>query len=92
MIIYCATNKITTKKYIGKTTRPLNRRIGDHRYKAIVKNRQSKFCEAIREYGIESFEWEIVARATNHAQLKKLERQYMLKYDTLENGYNSQIH
>lgn len=43
---------------------------------------------AIRKYGKENFTVEIIHKCDTHQELDSLERYYISKYDTLNNGYN----
>lgn len=92
-IIYKVTNKLNGKVYIGKTFRTLKERWKDH-----VKKSNSKkfhFYNAIQKYGKESFDLEIIHEIKGmdqvevNNQLSKLEIEYIKKYDSLNNGYNS---
>ena len=72
MIVYCYTNKINNKKYIGITSRSLEEREQNHLYEAYNKNSLTynvPFKRAIRKYGIESFKKRYYAIVT---LLKKL--------------------
>jgi len=58
-IIYKVTNKTNGKFYIGKTIQALKTRISKH--KNDVKNgSQTFFHRALRIYGFDNFEWEII--------------------------------
>lgn len=87
MIIYKATNKINGKCYIGQTRHSL-----EHRKKAhLIRARQgveTHFYQAIRKYGENNFEWEILCSASNKQTLNELETYYITKYDSIKNGYN----
>ena len=91
MIIYKATNKITQEVYIGQTTNTLHNRIVDHIYEAFKRKRKDKFHAALREFGCKNFEWEEIASSNNHTNLAKKEREYIIKYQSIEYGYNTQI-
>ena len=99
-IIYCYTNKINNKKYIGQTTNENLRRIKFHtqeEYCTSHKNggRLSHFDNARKKYGVDSFAYEVLEQVTAedldtlHLKLDKLERFYISKYDSYNNGYNS---
>jgi group I intron endonuclease len=87
-IIYKATNVATGEVYIGATTINLKDRINDH-YNKAVKDYGYKFQNAIREYGIENFTWEQIDTAQNSNELALKESSYIEKFDTVNNGYNS---
>lgn len=85
MIIYIAKNKITGKAYIGQTIGSLVRRINQH----ANSNRQDYFHKALRKYGKENFEWEVLEKAADIEHLNQLEAAYIAKYNTLiPYGYN----
>lgn len=89
MIIYKVTNKINEKIYIGQTVQKLNERINAH--KSSAKNDcQYSFHKAIRKYGFNNFEWEILEKyITDKNHLDKLELYYIKRYNSLTpNGYN----
>jgi group I intron endonuclease len=92
MIIYKATNKINGKVYIGQTTRSLEERIKGHLFDA-TRNSIFYFHKAIRKYGIENFEWEILCDATGKPKdiLDALEIYYIAKHRLIlgaDNMYN----
>lgn len=87
-IIYKATNVATGEVYIGATTVSLQERINDHNNKA-VKNYGYKFQNAIRENGIENFTWEQMDTSQDPNELALKESYYISKFDSINNGYNS---
>ena len=90
MLIYCATNKYTGKKYIGQTVKPLNQRISEHKHRAYKENHHNKFYNAIKKYGWDAFEWTVLEEnpAWTNEELDKKEQYYITYYDTVNNGYN----
>lgn len=87
-IIYKATNVATGEVYIGATTINLKDRINDH-YNKAIKDYGYKFQNAIRDYGIENFTWEQIDTAQDLNVLALKETNYISKFDSINNGYNS---
>jgi group I intron endonuclease len=92
MIVYIATNKINGKKYIGYTTKTLEKRRKEHLYKSKYisdKHYFYLFKSAIRKYGIDSFEWEILENCSSIEDCCDKEIYYINEYNTISpNGYN----
>lgn len=86
-IIYKAQNTFTGETYIGATTKSLAERKADHLQKA-NKKVGSYFQEAIGTYGPDAFSWEQIDTASSNDELAAKEINYILEYDTIENGYN----
>jgi len=85
--IYCYTNKVNGKKYIGQTNNP-ERRKREHRSNAFnpkSKDRNIPFYNAIRKYGIESFDYEVLLETDtpNEDEIRLIKQ-----YRTVEEGYN----
>lgn len=87
-IIYKATNQETKEVYIGVTTKSLEERKTDHLQKA-SKKVGSYFQSAIATYPLDAFTWEQIDTASSTNELAEKEKKYILKYDSKENGYNS---
>lgn len=83
--IYCHTNKISGKKYVGQTMMLPEQRWGckGHRYKSCPK-----FHEAIKKYGWDNFYHEIIASNLTKKEADNFERLLIKEWDTIENGYN----
>ena len=79
--VYCIENRINNKKYIGITTRSLQKRFKEH-CKA-----ESAIGRAIRK----NFIYYELERASTKKELFELEKYYIAKYKTFKNGYNSTI-
>lgn len=91
--IYCFTNKVNNKQYIGQTINSTNERYNNH--KSNYQNENSKeynslLHKAFRKYGFENFKYEIIAKDIDDIDiLNLLEIYYIEKYDTLmPKGYN----
>ena len=95
--VYKITNNVNGKIYIGETIRSIERRFKDHCIDAFGNNSHHNFYfyRAIRKYGIESFSIEELQQVSNINRkilkelILKLEEEYILKYDSFNNGYNS---
>lgn len=87
MIIYKATNKINGKNYIGQTRHSLEKRKQVHLRNA-RNGVNTHFYQAIRKYGEDSFDWEIICTAKDKQTLNELETYYIGKYDSIKHGYN----
>lgn len=91
MIIYKATNKINEKIYVGQTTRTLKERRKEHEQSAIGGYTEMVFGRALRKYGIENFEWEIIDTAETIEELNEKEIYWIDKLESLidyGHGYN----
>lgn len=88
-IIYKATNKLNNKIYIGQTLYSLAKRKAQHKYSIYELKLKNKFYNAIRKYGWDNFQWEIIFDNVEPENLGHIEKISILKYDTLKNGYNS---
>lgn len=92
-VIYCYTNKINGKRYIGKTNKSLKNRHKGHmkavKYSGNVSHKQY-IHKAIRKYGIENFTLEILHIADEYS-IDMLERHYIYCLNTFAKngtGYN----
>lgn len=90
--IYCFTNKINGKKYVGQS-KQLNRRYHLHINDALNQDKAkydtSPFHAAIRKYGIENFNYEILEEC-KISELNEKEIYWIEKLHSyiLEDGYN----
>ena len=93
--IYKYQNKINGHIYIGQSidieTRKKNHYYASRNEKSSDYN--SQFHQAIRKYGIENFDFEILVEIEkeNYSSelLNNLEKFYIKKYNSFENGYNA---
>ena len=88
--IYCITNLVNGKQYIGKTTYSVTKRFKEH-CKECKKERYEKrplYC-AMGKYGIQNFIVEQLLECPDD-ELSAYEIQYIEKYETYgSNGYNA---
>lgn len=70
------------KMYVGMT-KNTKKRWGAQKYKGC-----SKFYKAILEYGWKNIEHVILETTNDIIEARGLEKEYILKYNTIDNGYN----
>jgi hypothetical protein len=87
-LVYKVTNLETGEAYIGTTTRSIEERKSDHIQKA-KKGTGGYFQEAIGTYGPGAFSWEQIDSTDNRNELAEKEKQYIIQYNSKDNGYNS---
>ena len=85
--IYKITNLINNKIYIGKTKKDIETRFKEHLQNAI-NNCQYNLSKAIRKYGIDNFNIEMIDTAESDEELNQKEIFYIHKFNSLLNGYN----
>lgn len=92
MIIYKLTNKINGKIYIGQTIKSFEERLRGHIYDAQYRKKtsESRLSNAIRKYGIDNFEKEIIYTASSIEELNEKEEFYIKHFNSTnrEIGYN----
>lgn len=80
-------NKINNKVYIGITSQTPSQRWGANGVG--YSKHQDKFYNAIQKYGWNNFEHIIIQTHLNKETAENLEQEYIKKYDSIKNGYNS---
>lgn len=83
--LYCHTNKVNGKKYIGISCQSPSKRWGKNgnRYKGCPKMES-----AIAKYGWDNFDHEILLTNLTQVEACEKEKEYIIKFDTIDNGYN----
>lgn len=86
--VYCHTNKINGKKYIGITSNKPKYRWGKNGSAYIRRNQY--FGNAIKKYGWNKFKHEIIKENISEKQAKQMEMELISKYNTIDKkfGYN----
>ncbi len=85
--LYKWTNRINEKAYIGWTSRGYRTRWLAHQ-SLTRRGSMNAFHCAIRKYGPENFDGEVLTSAKTLEEAKDLESQLIRKFDTYKNGYN----
>ena len=91
--IYCFTNKINGKQYVGSTIVQPNVRYNQHIYNATHEDTHQynyPLYQAIRKYGIDNFNFEILfQKECEEQEIRQIEKEYILKLNTVSPyGYN----
>ena len=84
-VIYCLTNKVNGKKYVGQTIN-YKRRMYQH---SMAHKECRALSNAIKKYGWHNFTSQIVITTNSHNELDRLEEKLIKEYNTFTpNGYN----
>lgn len=83
-LIYIATNKTNSKKYVGQTTMPFNVRLSQH---LSDTNNGSQFAihRAIRKYGIDNFTFTKLGIDKDHLNI--MEKIYIRQHGTFHGDH-----
>ena len=84
--IYCFTNLINNKRYIGQSI-VLEQRYNQHLRNVNNEKFQYPIYLAIRKYGLENFRYEILEETTTN-KLDEREKYWISYYNSYNNGYN----
>ena len=73
--------------YIGQSIRSLENRIREH-LQCAKNGVDRKLYNAIRKYGWNNFEYDIICYCNSLEELNQKETEYILHFDTYKHGYN----
>lgn len=73
------------KLYIGKSKKFDDRKI-KHSYSTRYYN--TKLTNAIKKYGFDSIKWEVIFETDDIDILNQKEKEFILKFNSIKNGYN----
>lgn len=92
-LIYCISNDINEKKYIGLTTQTLEKRWKEHcrSAKNIKMIEKRPLYDAMNKYGIEHFSIIIIEDNIDNNILPQREQYWIKYYNSYYNGYNATI-
>ena len=89
-LIYIIRNTVNDKVYIGQTTMDIKTRFKGHLKAAKYNDKHTrKLYNAINKYGKDNFYYEILEKRIPITALDEKEINYIKKYDSYKNGYNS---
>lgn len=87
--IYKVVNKFNGKVYIGFDSNWPTRK-NEHQYN--LNKRQQTFYCALRKYGWENFEWEVIYQSKDGKHCLNVMENYFIEiYDSYKNGYNETL-
>jgi group I intron endonuclease len=89
--VYCITNKINNKVYIGYTSLPVEKRFSNH-WRDANRNSKSFLHKSMIKYGIDSFVIECLYQSTDKNYIKlEMENYFIIEYNSFfksGKGYN----
>ena len=90
MIVYMITNTINGKKYVGQTSKTLEKRISEHVYNALELKMEGHFYSAIRNNGLDAFSVVILQTCQTRNELNSAEIKWISNLRTHDPkfGYN----
>jgi group I intron endonuclease len=84
--LYCITNLVSGRVYIGQTCAPLRKRWNNHVHSATAGH-NFRISKAIRKYGKHNFKMEVLEVADKES-INDLEKYFIKLADSVKNGYN----
>lgn len=89
--IYCITNNINQRQYVGKTDGTIERRWYHHKKDAPKRNFEKRpLYRAINKYGAENFSIKVLEECSPEESSER-EIYWIEKLDTYHNGYNATL-
>lgn len=90
--IYCITNEVNQKKYVGKTMFSLEKRWKEHCIDAFKERCEKRpLYDAMSKYGIDKFKIELLEEVFDVEALANSEIIWIAKLETYSKGYNATI-
>jgi len=78
MLAYMAIHRESGRVYIGITSRTLNTRMREHLSRSVAA--KTPFSVAIRDCGIDAFDWVVLAECSTREELFALEKKYIAEF------------
>lgn len=85
-IVYKITNRVNGKIYFGLTTRSLKQRFDSH-LSAVRQGSNFRFHSAIRKYGVDSWDLEVVEESDDMDYIRRREEELIAEYNTTLSAY-----
>lgn len=87
--IYCITNSINGKQYVGKTEIDVQERFEQHKgIRNCPRDKNRPLYRAMRKYGVENFTVEELETVEDVSMLSERESFWIAQKDTFRHGYN----
>ena len=87
--LYIIRNTVNDKVYIGKTYKNIDKRFAQHK-NDMNKFASYKFYKAMKKHGVDKFYIEFIGKF-EEGILEEKEIEYIARYDSFHNGYNSTL-
>lgn len=88
--VYYIYNDVNDKIYVGMTKKTLRARLNGHRSKLNQPEKEmTPFQREMKLLGKDNFHIKMIAETKDKREALKLERYYIEKFKTIENGYNT---
>lgn len=89
--IYCITNLINEKRYVGKTTQSIEERFKEHCRDSIKEHEKSRpLYDAMNKYGVENFKVELLEEVKDEQDLSNREIYWITELHSYgKDGYNA---
>ncbi len=87
--IYCHTNRVNGKRYVGQTVYSMEKRWRDHVSSSKFAGRRSLFANAVRKYGADAFEHQILEVVSTQDEANLAESRWIEQFAcSVPRGYN----
>lgn len=91
--VYTIINRINGKRYVGQSSNMYQRK-GDHSSRAHQERKPSEHKNMyadILKHGTDNFSFEVLLYSESKSEREQVEEKYIVKLQTVSNGYNSAV-